>query len=231
MPLDLLIWDCDGCLVDSEIIACEVASRHLNDLGYPISPQTFVERFSGQTLQTTMEYLQAETGRPFPDLYPFAQGRQDCQDAFAARLQPTRDVAYALDRLEQPMCIASGSGFARIRFMLQKTGLDGYFGEAIYSSSPESADAMKRPVRGKPEPDVFLYAAQEMGVRPENCLVIEDSVHGVHAAQRAGMKVFAYMGGLHINEVCRARVAAAVPDVVFDDMKQLPDLIGAGGWA
>ncbi len=218
MPFDLLIWDCDGCLVDSEVLACAVAAQCLTAIGYPLTGQEYVNRFAGQTIAATLAVLEAETGKPFADRFSLDSFRQQVLALFETSLKPTPYVAEVLPLLALPMCVASGSSLTRNARALALTGLGGYFDKDNLFSAEQVA-------RSKPAPDVFLFAAEQMKAAPEKCLVIEDSVTGITAAKAAGMRVLAYLGGSHVSEMWRQRVAAAQPDALFDDMRALPEMV------
>ncbi|MFA6279195.1 MAG: HAD family hydrolase [Bdellovibrionales bacterium] len=217
MSPDLIIWDCDGCLVDSEVLACAVAAECLTAIGYPLTGQDYVTRFAGQTMAATLAALEAETGRSFAERFSLDSFRQKVLDLFETALKPTPYVAEVLPLLDVPMCIASGSSLKRNARALTLTGLDAHFDEGTLFSAEQVA-------RSKPAPDVFLFAAERMKASPEKCLVIEDSVTGITAAKAAGMPVFAYLGGSHVNAAWRQRVEAVQPTSMFDDMRQLPEM-------
>lgn len=219
MPFDLLIWDCDGCLVDSEVIACAVVAERLTSLGYPLTGPDYALRFAGKTTDYAVDEIERETGQSFADRFSYLECRAKILEAFETHLTPTAGVHEALSQLDLPMCIASGSGVERNTKALRLTNLLPFFEGRIFSSSQVP--------NGKPAPDVFLFAADQMKADPSRCLVIEDSVYGVQAAQAAGMKVFGYMGGGHVTEKWRESVLAACPDLLFDDMQVLPDLVAS----
>ena len=133
-------------------------------------------------------------------------------------LKPMAGLIDALAQIKVPACVASSSHMERIRISLSVTGLLERFDPAIFSAAMVA--------NGKPAPDLFLHAAQSMGPPPEDCLVIEDSPAGIVAAQRAGMRVFAFVGGGHIGPSgLRAEIEALNPTVIFDDMQTLPRLV------
>lgn len=218
MSPDLLIWDCDGCLVDSEVLACAVAAQCLTAIGYPLTGQEYVNRFAGQTMAATLAALESETGKPFADRFSLESFRHQVLALFETSLKPTPHVTEILPLLALPMCIASGSSLKRNARALALTGLDVYFDEGTLFSAEQVAHS-------KPAPDVFLFAAEQMKAASEKCLVIEDSVTGITAAKAAGMTVLAYLGGAHVSAVWRESVKAAQPHAMFDDMRALPDLI------
>ncbi|HBM91153.1 MAG TPA: hydrolase [Rhodospirillaceae bacterium] len=217
MSFDLIIWDCDGCLVDSEVLACGVVAQQLTEIGYPITLESYIARFAGHTMDFVLPVISEETGKDFVSLFSYKKKDAACFDAFAESLQPTRGVKEALSLLKQPMCVASGSGIERNVMALKKCEILSFFEERIFSSWQ-----VKNP---KPAPDVFLYAAEQMNVSPDQCLVIEDSVVGITAAKAAGMTVFGYMGGSHVSPAWRERAEKAGPHLLFDDMQELPELV------
>jgi HAD superfamily hydrolase (TIGR01509 family) len=217
VPFDLIIWDCDGCLVDSEILSCAMAARHLTAWGYSISTTDFIDRFAGRSYDTIGPMIEAESGRPFAD-FDLAGLRQEVIRSFSQDLKEIKGVAKAVAELKAiDKCIASGSTVERNTHALKKVGLYPFFEGAIYCSYDVPA--------GKPAPDIFLYAAEKHGANPARCLVIEDSVYGVQAARAAGMTVFAFQGASHITPTWQQRVIEAKPDVLFDDMSLLPKIV------
>lgn len=226
MTFDLIIWDCDGVLVDSEVIACEVTVRILHEMGCAIPLQEFMDRFIGRN--NALDELEKDYGVPLCDRFPLDRYYQGVREAFEAELKPIAHMRETLDVLAPiSMCIASGSEVHRIVHSLSVVGLGGLFDGAIFSAAPEEQKPDAEFIRSKPHPDVFLHAARKMGADPSRCLVIEDSAHGITAAKAAGMKVFAFMGASHITPDWLARIAALTPDVIFTDMRQLPDLMHA----
>jgi HAD superfamily hydrolase (TIGR01509 family) len=216
-PAGLVIFDCDGVLVDSEPISIAVLVRVIADAGGAISEEAAYLRFLGRSMASISEILSADYGFVMTGEH-LAAMRRELWRRFREELKPTPGVAAALSRLTVPKCVASSSSPERIRFSLGLTGLLEMLQPNLYSASMVE--------RGKPAPDLFLHAARAMGVRPQDCIVIEDSPAGILAAQRAGMRALAYHGGAH---AARAGLAAALqaltPDALFDDMAQLPDLV------
>jgi len=208
-----IIWDCDGVLIDSEVIACGVMLDHFAALGYHMTLEDFIIRFMGKNFRRICAEIADETGIDIqagfdPDAYKAEQ-----YAAFEKLLQPTVGVAAFLQSCAVPVAVASGSELARLHLTLDVTGLRDFFGAHIYS-----ADMVPN---GKPAPDIFLYAAKRLGIAPEACLVIEDGIHGIHGAQAAGMEVWAYLGGSHMTPRAREAVLAASPDRHFGDMASL----------
>ena len=210
-PLGLVIFDCDGVLVDTERIAVRVDVRVLAALGWPMTEADVVERFMGRSDASMVSEIEAYLGRPLPANWeePFqAWYRQ----AFEAELTPVAGIVEALDGITTATCVASSGTHERIRYTLGLTGLYPRFAGRIFS--------VEDVAHGKPAPDLFLHAASRMGVPPEDCAVIEDSRYGVEAARAAGMRAFGYAGGL----TPRDRLEGP-GTVVFDDMRDLPRLL------
>ena len=214
---DLLIFDCDGVLVDSEPIANRVLAERLTAIGYPIAPAECEARFTGLRFRTVFATVEAELGRKLPPGFG-EEVRESTLAAFTESLQPIRGVAEAVQALDLPRCVASSSAPDWIRHALAVTGLIGLFDPNLFS-------AVMVP-HGKPHPDLFLLAAERMGARPEHCLVIEDSVPGVTAAKAAGMRVLGFVGGGHARSpTWRQALREAGAALLFDDMRRLPGLV------
>jgi HAD superfamily hydrolase (TIGR01509 family) len=212
-PLQLVIFDCDGVLVDSERITVRVDVQVLAKLGWPLSQAEIVERFLGRTHEFMVSQIEAQLGRRLADDWEDDFGHL-YRDAFEAELAPVDGVVDALDRITTPACVASSGSHDKLRCTLGRTGLYPRFAGRIFSAS-EVAE-------GKPAPDLFLHAAERMGVDPEACAVIEDSRYGVQAARAAGMRAFGYAGGL-----TPAHRLEGSGTVVFHDMRELPGLLQA----
>jgi HAD superfamily hydrolase (TIGR01509 family) len=217
----LVIFDCDGVLVDSEPISIAVLLDVLAEAGHVMDEETAYDLFLGRSMATTIELLRKDFGFIVTQDH-LEQARAALYHRFRDELQPIPGIRQALARIAMPRCIASSSQLERIRFSLGVTGLLPFFEPHIYSA------AMVR--RGKPAPDLFLHAAREMGVAPSECLVVEDSPAGVMAARDAGMRVFGFTGGSHAHAGGLTRTLAPLePDAIFDDMRRLPALVAALG--
>lgn len=213
----LVIFDCDGVLVDSEPISIAVLLEIIGAAGVEISEAQAYQRFLGRSMASIAGVLDKEFGLSITATHLDAI-RTRLYEKFRNELKAVPGVADAIDRLVLPFCVASSSQPERIRLSLEITGLLDRFEPRIYSSTMVD--------QGKPAPDLFLHAAREMGARPSDCIVIEDSSAGIEAARRAGMGVFAFTGGLHGAPGNLERKAAALgPDVIFNDMRALPDLV------
>jgi len=209
----LLILDNDGVLVDSEPIAVRLDAQILSELGWSMTPDEVVERFTGRSEAVLLDAAEAYLGRPLPAGWAEAR-RQRFRTAFEAELRPVAGIVEALDAIAGlgiATCVASSGSHEKIEHSLCLCGLLARFAGRIFSGT-EVAHA-------KPAPDLFLHAAAEMGVEPAGCVVVEDSEAGVEAARAAGMRVLAYAGSVTSAE----RLAGATE--VFDDMRRLPDLL------
>ncbi len=220
MTFKAILWDCDGCLIDSEAIACGHAADELTQAGYPITMHDFVVRFAGKTRADIYAIVKAETGIDLHERIDLAQTRLERRARFERELQAIdgiHDALMALDHL--PMAIASGSEFERLEHTLKLTNLFDRFMPHIYSSALVP--------HGKPAPDVFFYAAKQLGVAPTDCLVIEDSENGVRAGKAAGMTVFGFTGGSHVPDpLAHAAILRDLgADEVFHHMSALPMLL------
>lgn len=214
----LLIFDCDGVLVDSEMISAEVLAEELTACGLPINSSYVFSRFLGRSMDAVRSILRDEFDHPLSQA-SLNRVRKRMRQRLMNELKPVPGVVAALGALrELPKCVASSSRPERIRMSLDVTHLREQFGKHIYSATMVEA--------GKPAPDLFLHAATSMGVPPDLCVVIEDSPAGVEAAQRAGMRVMAFTGGAHATAAnLRPALAALAPDAIFHDMLRLPKLL------
>lgn len=210
--LDLVIFDCDGVLVDSERIAVRIDAVVLGELGWPLTEADVVERFVGRSEAYMVEQIELALGRSLAPDWD-ARYRRLYREAFEAELEPVDGVVEALDAIAAPVCVASSSTHERLRHTLGLTGLLERFDGRIFS--------VEDVTNGKPAPDLFLHAATTLGADPSRCAVVEDSRYGVEAARAAGMRAFGYAGGLTGRESL-----AGPATVVFDDMRELPALLG-----
>lgn len=213
----LVIFDCDGVLVDSEPISLRLLLSTLASSGLVLSPDEADEFFLGRSLATTREILARDYGLSLSDA-ALDDMRRDLYAAFRAELQPIPGIAATLDALAAPCCVASSSQPERIELSLRITGLWSRFEGRVFSSTMVK--------HGKPAPDLFLFAAERLGHEPADCLVVEDSPAGIMAAQAAGMRVVAFTGGSHAgSDRHRADVARLRPDVIIDRMPALLDVL------
>jgi HAD superfamily hydrolase (TIGR01509 family) len=208
--VDLVIFDCDGVLVDSERLAVRVESALLGELGWPITEAEVLEQFVGRSDAYMLGVIERELGRAVPDWKEQYESRLHA--AFRAELVPVAGIARALQKLTVPYCVASSGTYDKMRLTLGITGLLEHFDGRMFSTT-EVPNA-------KPAPDLFLHAAARMGVQPDHCVVVEDSKSGVAAARAAGMRSLGYAGGL-----TPAAWLEGPGTVVFHDMADLVSLI------
>jgi HAD superfamily hydrolase (TIGR01509 family) len=211
VPIELVIFDCDGVLVDSEPISVEIDMLVLERVGLAMSRAEVIDRFVGRSKGVMMTAIEEHLGH---ELSPCLdqEFEQLYDDAFEEQLTAVDGVHEALSGISLPTCVASSSEPRSLRHKLELVGLYEQFAGRIFSASDVK--------RGKPAPDLFLHAADQRGAHPEACLVIEDSKYGVQAARAAGMEVFAYEAGL-----VDPRLLVGERTVLFDDMRALPRMI------
>jgi len=219
-PFDLVIFDCDGVLVDSEVISCAAHAETLTRHGYKITADQVFDRFLGRSMRQASLEVEAEMGRSLPDDF-HAQVYAEIFRLFAVSLQATPHVDEALAAIALPVCVASSGPPEKISASLNRVGLWDRFAPHIFSAVQVR--------NGKPAPDLFLFAAAQMQAAPARCLVIEDSLAGIAAAVAAGMPVLGFYGGSHCRPGHGDRLRAAGAVAVFADMRQLPDLIARIG--
>jgi HAD superfamily hydrolase (TIGR01509 family) len=215
--IGLVIFDCDGVLVDSEPLAFRVLLEGLTAAGHVMEEQAAYDRFLGRSLANLQSVLRREFGVEL-SREQLEGMRLNLFEAYRQELAPMPGIFEVLDKLTVPYCVASSSLPDRIRLSLDVTGLLPRFDPHLFSATMVA--------RGKPEPDLFLHAAREMGVAPDACLVIEDSAAGIEAAKKAGMTVFAFTGGGHARRPSyRQALEALGPAAIFDEMRDLPAMI------
>ena len=198
---ELVIFDCDGVLVDSEAIALDVLREALAEIGAPLTIAQIQRRFLGRSLPAVADDL-AREGIAFDATRQRAM-KARLRARFEAELRPMPGMAALVDRLAVPCCVASSSATDRLRHSLATAGLLPRFEGRAFSADEVA--------RGKPHPDLFLHAARRMGVEPAACLVVEDSRPGLAAARAAGMRAVAFLGGAHLEADQRAALAAEHP--------------------
>jgi len=213
---DLVIFDCDGVLVDSELISCRAHSEMLTRHGYPITSDEVLARFLGVSDREARLIIEAELGRDLPGDFE-VQVKQATLQFYAGDLQAISYVGEAIGTIGLPTCVASSGTPEKIQHGLTCAGLYDLLAPNIFSAAQVE--------RGKPAPDLFLFAAEQMQVAPQRCLVIEDSLPGIAGARAAGMTVLGFHGGSHCRPGHGDALSAAGAAIAFDDMRQLPGLI------
>lgn len=188
--IDLVILDCDGVLIDSELISAEMLVLELAKLGVNIDLRYVARHFLGRSYPTVMQTIRRDFGLDLsPDFE--AQYRNRLLQEFEKRLQIMPGVAEMIDALDVPCCVATSSSPRRVEFSLRLVGLWERLGPVTFTASLVE--------RGKPAPDLFLHVADKMGATPDRCLVVEDSLSGVRAGLAAGMTVWRFVGGSHMR--------------------------------
>jgi len=208
---DLVIFDSDGVLVDSEPIANRILNECLEAIGLPLSLEETSRAFQGRTLPVCLQIIEEVLGHPAPEGFLDDLQRRTFA-AFREELKPVPGVVEALDRIPWPTCVASSGDLLKTRTTLTLAGLIVRFEGRMFS-------ALDVP-RGKPAPDLFLFAAESMGAAPERTAVVEDSPVGIQAARAAGMTPFGYAARTEQASLREAGAAA-----VFQDMADLPELL------
>lgn len=208
---DGIIFDCDGVLVDSERLGVHIDRQVLKEVGLDFTIEEIVSTFMGKSDTHFIDTVESLLGRPAPENWLEEISRR-YNEAFERELTPVPGVVEALNQLTLPHCVASSGTHEKMNFTLGKTGLLNRFENLLFSSTQVS--------RGKPHPDLFLFAADQMGWKPERCLVVEDSEAGVQAGLAAGMKVAAYAGGFLKHDNTEHENL-----IVIQEMAELPRLV------
>lgn len=212
----LVIFDCDGVLIDSEMIACRVDAEYLTEIGFPMTVGDVLDRYIGRSAAFMRQDVEQRFGRPLPGDALAAMERR-LAAAFDRELRPIAGVAGAIARIAGKTCVASSSTPQRIEHALRATGLFDFFHPRIFSAVQVA--------RGKPAPDLFLFAAERMGASPADCVVIEDSPAGIEAARAANMSVIGFAGGAHCGPRHGERLRAAGASTILTSMDDLPNLL------
>ena len=207
-----VIFDCDGVLVDTELISNTVLAELLTQAGLPTTLEQCLRDYRGRSLASVMRLAVARHGGPLPADIP-ARYYADMKSAFARDGRPVPGIADALDQIALPSCVASSGPHHKMEVTLRRAGLWERFAGRIFSATEVE--------HGKPAPDLFLHAARVMGFDPASTTVVEDSVPGVEAARAAGMRALAYA-----RDADAAALAAAGGET-FTDMADLPELLAA----
>jgi HAD superfamily hydrolase (TIGR01509 family) len=209
-----VIFDCDGVLVDTETISNRVVARLLTEAGLPTTFEQCLDSYRGRSMASVMELATERHGGPLPADIPdryYAAVKVE----FERELEAVPGVVAALDRIALPSCVASSGPHHKMAVTLRRTGLWERFEGRIFSATEVA--------RGKPAPDLFLHAAEQMGFDPAATAVVEDSVPGVEAARAAGMRALAFAR----HDSAEAELLAAAGGELFDDMAELPGLLAA----
>jgi HAD superfamily hydrolase (TIGR01509 family) len=216
----LLVFDCDGVIVDSEIIAAAVDAELLSEDGYEITAAEVNRRFAGMTSREIAAVIQGEIGRPLPDSF-FERAKAEIDQRLAAGVQAMAGINEVLDRLDDPRCLCSNSASERIEISLKKTLLFDRFAPYIFSAVEVGT---REP---KPSPNVYRYALDQFRAAPREAVVIEDSVPGVIAARAAGTRVVGFTGGSHTFPGHADLLTDAGAETVIRRLADLPAVVEA----
>lgn len=219
-PIELVIFDCDGVLVDSEYLSSLIVSELLTKAGHAISASEVSERYSGLIMLDILKRLEKQTNSYFS-----LNIAQEMHKEFAARmvseLQAIKGAHKAVAELTIPYCIGSNSSSENLTAMLKLLDLYSLFEGRAFSAQDVGTK------RVKPDPNVFLFAAETFNVKPEHCLVIEDSVHGIAAAKAANMRIVGFTGGSHSYSAHNNILVESGAETVYSDHQELPLIIQA----
>ena len=212
MECELIIFDCDGVLLDSEMISCAADANAYCSIGYHTTAEEMAFRFAGVPDDDIDTILSAEMGRVLP-LDFRSKIKSKILLKYRSELEAIEGVEETLSQLKIKKCVASSSAPSKLALGLVETGIFELLYPHIFSA--------KLVAKGKPHPDIFLYAAKQMGVTPDKCLVIEDSVAGVNAASAAGMRSIGFIGGSHCSESQSERLIEAGASVIVSEFKSI----------
>jgi len=216
--MDLIIFDCDGVLVDSEIVSFEAEAEVFGEIGITLTAGDLLGRFLGMSSASMFAIIEREHGVKLPADFAERAVRRTLE-AFDQRLKPIPGISKLLTNLPDRKCVASSSEPERIRHSLTLTGILHHFEPHIFSATQVK--------QGKPAPDLFLFAAQSMGAAPDRCLAIEDSMAGVTAARAAGMNVLGFTGGSHCLDGHAEKLRRAGAGEVFGSCPELASYLAA----
>ncbi len=216
----LILFDCDGVLVDSEFIAAQVESELLTDVGYPISPEEIAERFAGLTWPSILMEIEREASMPISASL-IEKSRKIMTERINKELLTVDGIEDVVRNLAYPKAICSNSNTASLELMLKRSTLYEAFAPHIYAAREVGN---KEP---KPAPNVYTYAAQQFNADPKRCFVLEDSSHGIHAARAAGMRVIGFTGGAHTYPGHADKLTEAGAETVISRHRDLPAVIEA----
>ena len=212
----LVIFDCDGVLVDSEILYAKVEQQSLRALGIELSLEQMHQEFTGMSYPEMLDRISEMHDVDFPDHYG-KDHPERLDRLFEEELRAIHGMQDLLPAINRPVCVASNSKLTRVRLSLNLTNLIGHFDEALFA-----AEMVSKP---KPAPDLFLHAAAEHGISPQDCIVIEDSTHGVHAARAAGMQAIGLAAGSHCGPDHEDRLRGAGACYVTSEVEGIRSLM------
>jgi HAD superfamily hydrolase (TIGR01509 family) len=218
----MVIFDCNGVLVDSEPLATAIVSQEFIRAGFGLTPDVVARYFTGRRQSDMFAEVEIAAGRKLPKDFAATVAAATLRK-FRAELRATAHAAHALSWLRGPKCVASSASLDRIRVSLETTDLLRYFEPNLFSANDVP--------NGKPAPDLFLHVAAKMRVRPADCLVVEDSPAGVAAGVAAGMTVIGFVGGSHAGNRLGQHLHYAGARAVISDMRALKGtVVDLRGW-
>ncbi|HVZ54453.1 MAG TPA: HAD family phosphatase [Pseudolabrys sp.] len=218
----MVIFDCNGVLVDSEPLATSIVSNAFMRAGFPLTPEIVARFFTGRRAVDMFAEVETAAGRKLPADFAATVARETLH-RLRGELRASAHAAHALSWLRGPKCVASSSTLDRVRLSLESTDLLRFFDPYLFSANDVK--------NGKPAPDIFLHVARVMGVNPSDCLVVEDSIVGVTAAVAAGMRAIGFAGGSHARSPLEGQLRAAGAQRVITDMRALKGaVIDLRGW-
>ena len=218
--MKLVIFDCDGVLIDSEIIAMRVEIEMLKEHGYECEESEHIRRYTGLNFSQTLKMIEEESGRYFPDDLD-EKTQKEIDSRLWRNVVALPGAGDVLDQLDQPRCICSNSGDERLKMSLTKVKLWDRFRPYVFSAKSLPDIAVK------PAPDIFLHAAREFEVKPHECVVIEDSSHGVEGAAAAGMRVIGYVGASHTYPEHGDQLMDAGAETIIKNLSEIPKIVEA----
>lgn len=216
----LIIFDCDGVLVDSEGLAAQALARSIMDMGYAITPEETQKMFLGYSLDMVINKLTTDLKLTVCDTFKSSY-LNELHDSMYKKLKPIPGIHQTISKIKninqvKNICVASNGEVETVLISLEIAGLVSFFDNNIFTASDVTY--------GKPNPDLFLYTAKQMGFSPSQCIVVEDSIHGINAAIAAGMSVFGYIGVNQSSNVTH-RYFSSTGAKTFAKMDQLPKLV------
>jgi HAD superfamily hydrolase (TIGR01509 family) len=216
----LFMFDCDGVIVDSEVIAAEVDAEHLAKVGFKIAPDEIIRRFAGLTSADIVEIVESEIGHKLPPKF-LQEQKQELDRRLAAEVKAVPGIKELLDRLEGPRCVCSNSSTERLRITMERTDLWDRFQPTIFSAGEVGN------FKPKPDPNVYRHALEQFRADPRDAVVIEDSVFGVAAAREAGARVIGFTGASHAWPGLADLLTEAGAETVVNRLADIPKVAEA----
>ncbi len=217
---ELVLFDCDGTIMDTELLAAECEVEALSAYGIKLTPREFSARFAGTSSEVVKDAMEEELGRSLPDDH-IKTVKSKMREKLWREAKPMPGIQELLDQLDQPRCVCSNADMEKLKIELTRGELWDRFRPYVFSA--HDLESNKR----KPEPDIFLHAAAEFEVAPENCVVVEDSIAGIKAGKAAGMRVIGFTGGSHTHPAHADELTEAGAETVVRRLAEIPAIIEA----